>query len=81
MSATPFVTGRHGVLSREMTSQNISLREMAAETGVSRATIQKVATEPGYGIAKEKAEKIAAALKRPVGAIFVHKDGAPLGAG
>lgn len=44
----------------------------------SRATIHQVFARPGYPISKDKAERIAAVLDRPVGALFVHRDGAAL---
>lgn len=44
----------------------------------SRATVHQVFARPGYPISKDKAERIAAVLRRPVGALFVHRDGAAL---
>ncbi|MFT4288132.1 hypothetical protein [Nocardioides sp.] len=57
-----------------------SIRALAAavEGEPSRSTISAVASDPTRGIAKDKAERLASALGRPVGELFVHKDGAPL---
>lgn len=82
MASTPYVTGRPGALVEAMATANLSYRDMDAKCdNVSRATIQRIATERGYGIAKDKAEQIAAAVDKPIGTLFVHKDGAPLGVG
>lgn len=44
----------------------------------SRAHVFNVFSTPGYAVSKDKAERIAEVLGRPVGALFVHRDGAPL---
>jgi hypothetical protein len=43
-----------------------------------RAHTLRVFARDGYGIARDKAERIAAALGRPVGELFAHKDGSCL---
>lgn len=40
-----------------------------------RAHTLRVFATPAYGVARDKAERIAAALGRPIGDLFTHKDG------
>jgi hypothetical protein len=47
----------------------------AAHGTPARAHTLRVFTKDGYGIARDKAERIAEALGRPVGELFTHKDG------
>lgn len=44
-----------------------------------RAHTLRVFGHPGYSIARDKAERIAVALGRPIGELFAHKDGTWLG--
>lgn len=72
------VVARPGALDRAIDAARTSIRGLEADSGVSRSTISNVAGKPGYGIAKDKAVRLADALGVPVGELFVHKDGAPL---
>lgn len=78
MTKPPIVLGRKGAVAKAMQESKLSLRELEEKTRVSRSTINNVARDVSP-IAKDKAERIATALGRPVGTLFVHKDGAPLG--
>ncbi len=75
---TAIVTARPGALDAAIDRNRTSIRHVAAASGVSKSTISNVAARTGYGIAKEKAVRVAEALGVPVGDLFVHRDGAPL---
>ena len=77
-SGIPMVVARPGALNDAIDAAKTSVRALAPETGVSRSTISNVASRPGYGIRKDKAERIAAALGVPARQLFVHRDGAEL---
>jgi lambda repressor-like predicted transcriptional regulator len=72
------VTARPGAVDAAIDRARTSIRLLEAASGVSRSTISNVAAKPGYGIAKDKAVRIADALGVPVGELFVHRDGAAL---
>ncbi|GAA4680092.1 helix-turn-helix transcriptional regulator [Nocardioides nanhaiensis] len=72
------VVARPGAVDRAIDGARQSIRSLEELTGVSRSTISNVAAKPGYGIAKDKAVKIADALGVPVGEVFMHRDGAEL---
>lgn len=55
----------------------VGVHRLKAATGVNHQTLANLANGVG-GVEKGKAELIAAALNRPVSALFVHKDGAEL---
>lgn len=75
----PYVVARDAnAIDRAIDAARSSVRAVSAESGVSRATIYNLASTPGYGIAKDKAERIAKAVGQPVGDIFIHRDGAAL---
>lgn len=78
MLGVPIVVARPGAVDRAIDAARSSLRAVEAESGVSRSTISNVAAKPGYGIAKDKAQRIADSLDVPIGDLFVHRDGAPL---
>lgn len=67
-----------GALAREMDTRNISIRTLANQTGISSAMVGFVKAGT-RGISLDRAERIAEALDRPVGALFEHKNGDPLG--
>ncbi|MCY4726737.1 helix-turn-helix transcriptional regulator [Nocardioides sp. STR2] len=72
------VTRGPGVVDEAIDKAGLSIRALEAVTGVSRSTISNVAAKPAYGIAKDKAERIADALGVEVNDLFMHRDGAPL---
>lgn len=79
----PLVIARPGALSDALRQDGRTVGAIAKaitdeHPTPSRAHVFNVFSTPGYAIAKDKAERIAAALDRPVGALFIHRDGAPL---
>lgn len=76
-----YVVARPGALAQARNGTPVAAiaRQITETHGrPSRATVYNVFNRAGYPIRKDKAEVIAATLGRPVGALFVHRDGAPL---
>lgn len=74
------VEGADGVttaLRQAMDAVGTGVWRLKAASGVSHQTLANLAKGVG-GVELQKAERIAAALDRPVGALFLHKDGAEL---
>lgn len=76
----PMVVGRRDAVASAMTASNMSLRELEVEAEVSRSTLSNVSRGQS-AIAKDKAERVAKALGKPLAALFVHMDGTPLSVG
>lgn len=80
----PIVVARPGALMAAMRGAEMSVPDVvdriAAEhaDGPRRAHVYNLLTVLNYGIRRDKAERIAAAVGVPVGTLFVHRDGAPL---
>ena len=77
-----FIMARRGpggrtVLRSAMDEEGVGVHRLKAATGVNHQTLANLANGRG-GVEKQKAERIAEALGRPVGSLFVHKDGADL---
>lgn len=72
------VVARPGALAEAIEAKGTSVNQVYPQAGVSRATLYNLVGKPSYGIAKDKAERLSEVLGVPVGAIFSHKDGAPL---
>lgn len=75
---SPVVISRPDAVAAAMRRNGLSTRDIEQSTGVSRSTVSNVASKADYGITKAKAAAIAVAIGEPVGALFVHRDGAPL---
>ena len=69
--------GGRTVLRSAMDEEGVGVHRLKAATGVNHQTLANLANGRG-GVEKQKAERIAEALGRPLGALFVHKDGADL---
>lgn len=73
----PIVVPRRGAVAAAMDAADLSLRDLETASSVSRSTLSNLSRDIG-GVAKDKACRIADALDVSVGALFVHRDGAPL---
>ncbi|WPM94288.1 hypothetical protein VB1_CDS0039 [Arthrobacter phage Marchesin] len=60
-----------------MDEVGVGVHRLKAATGVNHQTLANLANGVG-GVELRKAERIAEALERPVGSLFLHKDGAEL---
>ena len=64
-------------LRRRMDELGVGVHRLKAASGVNHQTLANLANGIG-GVELQKARRIAAALEVPVGALFLHKDGAEL---
>lgn len=74
------VEGPDGVttaLRVRMDEVGVGVHRLKAASGVNHQTLANLANGVG-GVELRKAERIAEALERPVGSLFLHKDGAEL---
>lgn len=74
----PIVQGIKGALARELDARNISVRELARGADISTALAGFLRNDRN-GTSLTRAERIAAFLDLPVGALFAHKNGDPIG--
>lgn len=74
----PILRARGPRLAEAVRSDPRAIRTLATAADVRPSTIWKAAKNPDAGIAKDKAERLAAALGQPARDLFAHLDGTPL---
>ena len=80
----PSVIARRTDLCQALDERGLSLMDVVTQVAtnggkVSKSTLGFLRTRDGYGISLDKAEAIAQVVQLPVGRLFRHKNGDPIG--